>query len=695
MIRFRSWLCTAILMSSYVSGAIGQDIMHDQQRKMVRFARQLVLEPILGLMPYMAKETPLINGNEYAELQLEEANQELDCAQTSFGTWGRKQRLIPLTNQRIIEQRILATKNVVIHESLYTNIERLLEGIWKVERDVLAYYEPDTIIQNIQRLYYDVPFAEDGRLLPKIGVFSGIKNFLNHNTVTLEGALAIDTIKAAISFSKVFLLQGILEEFMRWQYTTHENNDGFDWKRAIKRSASQIIRDHNPKLDVLSSGYNHTYAEFAKALFDGSLGDRYKAVSEWYDAKDVVKLPLIGAKTITTRKMTDSPKAIQNLWKMACVPSALLQTLWHDYDVYLNAKSSFAKVNFILKVNKELKTRMRNVAQFIRTAKRLHAIVLRDPILSKMPLAHNFNNVFGSRASNKLQKALRLLDSSTFSAKNTVALRGRMLLVNKLLSEVAEELVPLLQAIGELDAIVSDARLYKKYVGSATPMSFVSFAHDAQPVIDIRNGWLPVLSEKERVANSIQLGGQLPNHFLLTGPNGAGKSTILKMIGQAVVFAHGSGLIPASSAHMSFLSGLRTSLEPSEDLKNGLSSFMAEHKSMDEIYQFVHECPQDKKCLVLIDEPYRGTVSQETARLDGKYCTFVSEHSNCLSGMASHIMPNLSAPDAWSFYNMEIEEESLGVFRRTYRLKSGPAHWWFNDDVLRARYVDWLGNYKK
>jgi len=90
----------------------------------------------------------------------------------------------------------------------------------------------------------------------------------------------------------------------------------------------------------------------------------------------------------------------------------------------------------------------------------------------------------------------------------------------------------------------------------------------------------------------------------LTGPNMSGKTTYLKAVGVATYLAHLGMGVPASKFRFSPLQAIRSSLNPEESLREGLSYFMAEVRRVRDI---AGELVGGKRCLVLFDEPFRGT----------------------------------------------------------------------------------------
>jgi DNA mismatch repair ATPase MutS len=105
------------------------------------------------------------------------------------------------------------------------------------------------------------------------------------------------------------------------------------------------------------------------------------------------------------------------------------------------------------------------------------------------------------------------------------------------------------------------------------------------------------------VGNPVRVtGGEML--VFLTGPNMAGKTTYLKTVALCVYLAHLGMAVPAVELRVSPLDALFTSLSPEDDLRRGLSFFMAEVERVREVATALVE---GKRILALFDEVFKGT----------------------------------------------------------------------------------------
>ncbi|OJV19044.1 MAG: DNA mismatch repair protein MutS [Dyadobacter sp. 50-39] len=143
-------------------------------------------------------------------------------------------------------------------------------------------------------------------------------------------------------------------------------------------------------------------------------------------------------------------------------------------------------------------------------------------------------------------------------------------------------------------------------------LAIVKAAHHHQlafPVFDSHNfhaeaAWHPLITNA--VANDLELDNPV---CILTGANTSGKTTFLKTCGIMVYLAHLGWPVPAKSLQLPFIDRLFTSIHLSDDLDHGFSHF---YNEMMRIKQISEALSRGEKCLVVVDELFRGT-NQEDA----------------------------------------------------------------------------------
>lgn len=423
----------------------------------------------------------------------------------------------------------------------------------------------------------------------------------------------------------------------------------------------------------------------------GGLGSRagygfFNYFSRWRDSFDAQGDYLMKSRA------TDMPGLTRNVFAGAATAAVSYYQLL-NYWKY--AKSSFKGVKNIITTLKELHTHMINFAQIINSAQALSQELNNHPVFSKGSIARKLNGFFSAPAG-ELATLFEVLKADTFKVENLntqLYSRGNILLAHRLVSRNRDALIPMLHALGELDAYSAMAANMKEQTDSATPFTFVQFSSDDQAMVDMQDAWLPLVHNP--VANSISFGAGKPNKVIITGPNGGGKSVFLKTLGSAVTLAQSWGVAPARSAKMSLFNGIRTSIHPEESLEEELSTFMAEKMRVDDIKDFVFgHTDSNFKVLLLLDEPFRGTVDAESAERIYKFGMDIAPLKQSIVLLATHVeKPTRLAQDTGNVfenYHVCIKEAENGSFERQFKLEPGLLEWWFADAAKRSRFIDFV-----
>jgi MutS domain V len=262
-----------------------------------------------------------------------------------------------------------------------------------------------------------------------------------------------------------------------------------------------------------------------------------------------------------------------------------------------------------------------------------------------------------------------------------------------------EKIVPLMHAYGIADAYLSIAKLYKEYEHSPLALHWVSLSKEEKPYCVIDSFYNPLIMHQNVVTNSCRLGaGTQADHIILTGPHGCGKTTLMKSIADVYIMAQSTLLVPALEAELSPLTEIVTYLNITDNLSEGISSFMAEKKRMKEIYAVVQRLQKGKRCLVIIDEPYAKTLQVEGEERVYQCAADIYRIPEVMMILATHFeKPSLLEQESKGRiknYQPELLEPRRGYFIPTFKMLEGPAGWWFEDARRRSDFIDWLGETK-
>lgn len=188
--------------------------------------------------------------------------------------------------------------------------------------------------------------------------------------------------------------------------------------------------------------------------------------------------------------------------------------------------------------------------------------------------------------------------------------------------------------------------------------------------LSIQAGRHPLVPDKESVPNCIELTPQ-KRTWVVTGPNAAGKSTFLRMVGVNCLLAQIGVAVTAESMQWSPVR-LMTDVRIRDDLAKHESYFLSEARRLRRIIMDSQASPP---ILAFIDEPFRGTNSQERTAagvalleqlLASNHLVLVATHEERLAQCAAQ------APGAENYHFQEKLVETGVAF--DYRLRPGVAH---------------------
>lgn len=116
----------------------------------------------------------------------------------------------------------------------------------------------------------------------------------------------------------------------------------------------------------------------------------------------------------------------------------------------------------------------------------------------------------------------------------------------------------------------------------------------------------PLISPKSSVCNDFHLEGR-GEIAMITGSNMAGKSTFLRTVGVNLVLAFMGAPCYAKSGQVSNIQ-LFTSMRTQDNLEEGISSFYAELKRIEQLLKLIKS---EQPIFFLLDEMFKGTNSQD------------------------------------------------------------------------------------
>jgi MutS domain V len=208
-----------------------------------------------------------------------------------------------------------------------------------------------------------------------------------------------------------------------------------------------------------------------------------------------------------------------------------------------------------------------------------------------------------SRRIEKLRGLVALLDARRNQFFAPIA---AMLLWSELVAFAIErwrrasghEIVVWMEAVGELEALLSLASFAYEHPSFATPEIV-----DGDAVFDAVAAAHPLIRDDRRVANDVRLGGEL-RLLIVSGSNMSGKSTLLRTVGVSAVLALAGAPVCARSLRVAPMA-IGASIRIHDSLAEGASRFYAEILRIRQILEM------PPPLLFLLDELLHGTNSHD------------------------------------------------------------------------------------
>ena len=185
------------------------------------------------------------------------------------------------------------------------------------------------------------------------------------------------------------------------------------------------------------------------------------------------------------------------------------------------------------------------------------------------------------------------------------------------------------QKISFIDVITNYAYISKK-------RNYNRPSFSGEQCFEIVQGRHPIVENSYRktsssfVANDCILNNP-EKTILMTGPNMAGKSTYLRQVAIIIIMAQMGCFVPAEACKISCVDKIYTRIGASDDLSQGLSTFMTE---MIETARMLIGASENS--LIILDELGRGTSNSDGLSLAWAILEYIVKRKKCLTLFATH-----------------------------------------------------------
>lgn len=372
----------------------------------------------------------------------------------------------------------------------------------------------------------------------------------------------------------------------------------------------------------------------------------------------------------------------------------LAATAYSAHQVY-KTKVAIAEAAQVKNGINYLQTRLIDVASVVDACKKMRAVVAENSqMASGLVYADELNVLFDSCDSADFNQLISLLQTNTF--KNTASffsVSGRVLAAHKLMEAEKDNFAPALAALGEIDACLSVAKLYKKMKNERVGYCFVDFVDAQRPVLEITDFWNPFVDKEVVVTNSLCMGTEgNPSKIILTGSNTGGKSTILKALMMSLLFGHTFGLAPAAQMTATPFAFMGSYLRVNDDTALGESKFKAEVMRAKMLCETMSNLPKDQFGFVVIDELFTGTGSEKAASAAYKVAQKLGALDNNLYILATHfpLLTTLQDESNGLIKNFKVDvyKNEAGALVRPFKLEPGVSSNNIANDILNEQISD-------
>lgn len=260
----------------------------------------------------------------------------------------------------------------------------------------------------------------------------------------------------------------------------------------------------------------------------------------------------------------------------------------------------------------EMQAQLMQTAQAIDALRQVQTILDQHPEISSRLQGYAYlkNVCLNTHLSHNLTTCLNLLQSKTFTGAPSVFSRiGTILATYKLLQDIGHELLPALNAIGEIDAYLSCAQLMQNHAHKDLRYSFANYVTEKEtPFFSANNLWHPLSAAQTIQANSIDLGSiDTPRNIIITGPNASGKSTNLKAITLCAYLAQTITIVPAQEHNQTIFKEIYSSMIVTDKMAENMSLFVAELHNAEQLLNRVENLKENEYMLIALDELFKST----------------------------------------------------------------------------------------
>lgn len=361
----------------------------------------------------------------------------------------------------------------------------------------------------------------------------------------------------------------------------------------------------------------------------------------------------------------------------------------------LSAKEMFEWTRDCFSLELYLQKKLIVVAQFFKALCDVREIFATHPeFLEKCPPAQALNDhLTHLENTSHIQQLLNLLKTKTFTGEASIfSYHGKVLAAYRLMHDLKKEFEPLLLTLGELDAYLSCATLYKEFQNQRVTFCFAHYCQTALPTLELFDFWNPLIDSSRVIANNLSMGGENHrNNVIITGPNAGGKSALIKGVVINLILTQSIGLAAATRATITPFYSIATYLNIADDIASGNSLFKAQVLRAQEMIILAETTPAGQFSFIALDEMFNGTSAKESKAAALSVIQHLGAIPNCMCIAATHF-PLLTTLEAttksFANYKVSVTVDPLQGIYYPFKLEQGSSQQHIALDILKQEGFD-------
>lgn len=584
----------------------------------------------------------------------------IDRTQTTFGKVHLAHLLAnPTRSLDELTKRQTIIRELVENEELFNHLDRLLTKVKDSENGLFSLWqaEDETAQDYIQKNFFfkskilsslnTKPVAME--LSNKLGNISTLKNGTDPVSSYLGGTYIM---AKAMYYAAYFTISCAL--------------------KGDPRKEEALAEIVNPSFKQLA-------LEIGSAIKKGCSPSTYKEIYN-----DIL---------ISTAE-NSTPKTSRNLALLgtsAVGAAAAGIGVWWAWNAYSAASEAALKQSAANRLHQKLI----DAGTIVTCSKELNLLAQTNTVLVKgLTTEDNLSRLFKPSDNQEFDALIVYLQTNTFKGSPSFfSYSGRVLASHELIKQHKDRLTSAFKALGEIDAYLSIAKLYKESQDANTHYSFAHYEQKERPSITLNGFWHPLVASDKVVKNNLTLGQDHGfQNIILTGSNTGGKSTLLKGVLLSLLLAQTCTIVPADELSFTPFAHLGSYLHISDNISAGISLFKAEVLRAKALMDETSDLQFNDFAFVVIDELFTGTAADKGAAAAEKVADKLMQKENVIYVLATHF-PSLTDLEEITHgvcknFKIDVIKNEDGSITRPFKIEPGVSTTSIANDLLQEEMTD-------